>query len=418
MKVAIIHDWLVVEGGAEQVLAEILRMFPEADLYSVVCFLPLDQRGFLQGRTPKTTFIQHLPRAATKYRSYFPLMPLAIEQFDLSAYDLVISSSYCVAKGVITGPNQVHLSYVHSSARWAWDLQSTYLEQVRLDRGVKGAIARLLLHYFRMWDTRTANGVDHYVANSNFVAARIRKAYGRLATVIHPPVDVAEFTHAAEKEDFYLTVSRMVPYKRIPLIVEAFAAMPAKRLVVIGDGPEMATVRARAAPNITILGYQTKLAVSDHMRRARAFLFAAEEDFGIVALEAQACGTPVIAYGRGGALETVIGGEDAGFKRTGVFFFEQTSAAIIAAVEEFEAVNAKMSAAACRRNAMRFTRERFREEFRHEVDIALGGRGGRGSALFRSEQVDSSLAALATPVGEPLDEGRDLPRIVPQAIES
>jgi glycosyltransferase involved in cell wall biosynthesis len=419
MKVAVIHDWLVVQGGAEQVLAEILTMFPEAELYAVVCFLPPDQRGFLQGRVPNTTFIQRLPRAATNYRNYFPLMPLAIEQFDLSSYDLVISSSYCVAKGVVTGPNQVHLSYVHSSARWAWDLQSTYLEQVGLDRGIRGVIARLMLHYFRMWDTRTANGVDHYVANSKFVAARIRKAYGRPATVVHPPVDVEEFALAAEKEDFYLTVSRMVPYKRIPLIVEAFAAMPTKRLIVIGDGPEMAVVRAKAAPNITILGYQPRAAVSDYMRRARAFLFAAEEDFGIAALEAQACGTPVIAYGKGGALETVIGGAAEAAERTGVFFFEQTSSAIITAVEEFEAVSSGISAAVCRRNAMRFAPERFRRELLREVDIALTAHGGYGTAgLSRSEEVLSSLAALAAPVEAPLhDAGWEIPSVISQVVE-
>jgi len=408
MKVAVIHDWLVALGGAERVLAEILGMFPDADVYSTVCFLRPDQRSFLQGRVPKTTFIQRLPCAATKYRAYFPLMPLAIEQFDLSAYDLIISSSCCVAKGVITGPNQVHISYVHSSARWAWDLQSTYLKQAGLERGLKGAIARLMLHYFRLWDTRTAHAVDHYVANSQFVAARVRKAYGRNAAVVHPPVDVAEFTPGGEKEDFYLTVSRMVPYKRIPLIVEAFAAMSTRRLVVIGDGPEMPAVCAKHAPNITILGYQPQPALTDYMRRARAFVFAAEEDFGIVALEAQACGTPVIAYGRGGALETVVGGEEAGDDRTGVFFFEQTRAAIIAAVEAFEAAP-DISAEACRRNAMRFTREQFRERLQAQIDIAVAAHGGEAAAPPRSVQAVASLADLARSV----EAQRDAPGFDP-----
>lgn len=410
MKVAIIHDWLVVRGGAEQVLAEMLAMFPEADLYTTVCFLPSDQREFLQGRSPRTTFIQRLPRAASKYRSYFPLMPLAIEQFDFSAYDVVISSSYCAAKGIITGPNQVHISYVHSSARWAWDMQAGYLKQVGLERGLKSVIARLMLHYFRLWDTRTAHGVDHYVANSRFVAARIRKTYGRNAAVVHPPVDVAQFAFADKKEDFYLTASRLVPYKRIPLIVEAFAAMPTKRLVVIGDGPDMAAVRALGAPNVTVLGYQSTEVLVDHMQRAKAFLFAAEEDFGIVPLEAQACGTPVIAYGRGGALETVIGDESAGEERTGVFFFEQTSQAIASAVEEFETAAADISAAACRKNAMRFTREQFRKRLQTEIDAAMAT---YDQDLATARRRPSGAITEVDPRSNPLEIGQDPRRRTP-----
>ncbi|MBS7538484.1 glycosyltransferase family 4 protein [Ancylobacter lacus] len=369
MKVAIVHDWLVVYGGAERVLAQFLELFPQADVYSTVYDVPENQNSFLKGKVPQTTFIQKLPFAKKRYRNYLPLMPLAIEQLDLSAYDLVLSSSYCVAKGVITGPNQCHISYVHSSARYAWDLQAAYLKEANLQRGLKSWLVRAILHYFRIWDVRTAAGVDRYIANSRFVGARIRKTYGREAVVIHPPVDVHRFTPGDAKGDFYLTASRMVPYKMIPMIAESFAGMPDKKLVIIGDGPEMAAVKAKAGPNVTILGYQPEEVLIDHMRRAKAFVFAAEEDFGIVPLEAQASGTPVIAYGRGGALETVIGVGQEG--ATGTFFREQTPAALRQAVEEFEAAGSAIRPEDCRRNALRFSPERFRESILREVQAGL-----------------------------------------------
>lgn len=378
MKVAIVHDWLTAKGGAEKCLEEFLRLFPDADLFCVVDFLPEADRGFLQGRVPQTSFIQRLPRAREKYRTYLPLMPLAIEQFDLAGYDLVISSSYAVAKGVITGPDQLHISYTHSPIRYAWDLQGIYLRQSSLDRGVKSAIARLVLHYLRMWDTRTGPGVDHYVSNSRYVARRIAKLYRREATTIHPPVDVERFVPGTQRDDFYLTVSRMVPYKCMPMIAEAFRQLPDRRLVVIGDGPDMENVQRLAGPNVEILGRQPDDVVRDHMQRAKAFIFAAEEDFGIVPIEAQACGTPAIAYGRGGATETVIAAQGEG--RTGVFFHEQSADAIARAVEEFEGLSPAISRAACRRNAERFSAERFREEFgqfvRERVDSFLAAEGG------------------------------------------
>jgi hypothetical protein len=218
MRVAIVHDWLMVQGGAEGVLREIISLFPKADLYTLVCHLPPERRGFLSGLVPRTSFVQRLPFSKTRYRSYLAFFPIAIEQFDLSEYDLVISSSYAAAKGVITGPNQLHVSYVHSPVRFAWDLQAEYLREARLDSGFRSIIARAILHYIRIWDVRTAHGVDMFIANSQFVARRIQKNYGRQATVIHPPVDIASFKPGSgPKSDFYLTASRMVPYKRIPL---------------------------------------------------------------------------------------------------------------------------------------------------------------------------------------------------------
>jgi len=359
IRIAIVHDWLVTYAGAERVLEQMLNCFPEAAIYSLVDFLPQDQREFIHQKPVTTSFIQKLPRAQTKYRQYLPLMPLAIEQFDLSAYDVVISSSHAVAKGVLTGPDQLHLCMCYSPIRYAWDLQHQYLKESGLERGVKAWIAKWILHKVRIWDARTANGVDTFIAISAFIERRICKVYRRESIVIYPPVDVAAFSLQEKKEGFYLTASRMVPYKKIDLIVEAFAGLPDKHLVVIGDGPDFDKIKSKAGANVTLLGYQSNQVLKDHMQRAKAFIFAAEEDFGIAPLEAQACGTPVIAYGKGGALETIRGLEAA--HPTGVFFTEQTTESIQSAINDFEKV--EISSDACRENAERFSPERFREEF-------------------------------------------------------
>jgi glycosyltransferase involved in cell wall biosynthesis len=382
MKVAIVHDWLVVSGGAEKVLQQIIECFPDADLFSLVDFL--EDRSVVRGKPVRTSFIQHLPFARTRYRGYLPLMPVAIEQFDLAAYDLVITSSYAVAKGVLVGPDQTHVSYVHSPIRYAWDLQHQYLREAHLTRGPRSWAARALLHYLRNWDTRSANGVDQLICNSHFVARRIMKTYRREASVVAPPVDVQGFELCTGKGDFYLTASRMVPYKRMDLIVEAFAAMPERRLVVIGDGPQMAMIRAKATPNVTILGYQPFDVLKLHMQTARAFVFAAEEDFGITPLEAQACGTPVIAYGRGGALETVIpAGED---NPTGIHFGEQSAASICAAVNLFEQQAALFTPQACRVNAERFSPAIFRRAFMMEVMRTIAAQNAVRTAPYTTDR--------------------------------
>jgi glycosyltransferase involved in cell wall biosynthesis len=370
MKVAIVHDWLTAYAGAERVLSEILQIFPGADLFTVVDFMEGEQRTNLHGRTPRTTFIQRMPFARRRYRAYLPLMMVAIEQFDMSGYDLVISSSHAVAKGVLTGPDQLHISYVHSPIRYAWDLQHVYLREAGLGRGLRGLYARALLHYVRLWDHRTAHGVDHFIANSCFVASRIWKTYRREAQVIYPPVDTDRFTlNEGQRGDFYIVASRLVPYKRIPMIVQAFAAMPDKRLLVIGDGPEMPAVRRAAGPNVEILGYQSDGEMERLLRTAKAMVFAAEEDFGIVPVEAQACGTPVIAYGRGGVLESVVGLD--GDWPTGVFFPEQTSASLVEAIRTFEREAHRFDPRHIRRNALRFSSESFRARFRAAVEAQL-----------------------------------------------
>jgi len=368
-RVAIVHDWLTLTGGAERVLAQMLELYPEADLFCAVCFRSEQVERLLNGRSVRTSFVQRLPFARKRYRGYLPLMPFAVEQFDLSAYDVIISSSHAVAKGVITGPDQVHLAYVYSPIRYAWDLQHTYLREAKLTRGLRSWLARAVLHYMRLWDLRTAPGVDHFIGISHFIRRRIAKVYRREAEVIYPPVDVERFVVGTEREDFYVTASRMVPYKHIPLIAAAFAKMPDKRLVIIGDGPERALVEAAAGPNVLLAGFLDDEAVADHFRRARAFVFAAEEDFGIVPLEAQACGTPVIAYGAGGSLETIRGEGSAA--PTGLFFAEQTVDSIVDAVRRFEALEPPIDAGACRTNAERFGNERFRSALSASVDRAF-----------------------------------------------
>jgi glycosyltransferase involved in cell wall biosynthesis len=361
VKVAIVHEWLVTYAGSERVLEQILQCFPTADLYCVLDFLPDAERGFLAGRSVRTTFIQKLPLARRRYRVYLPLMTLAIEQLDLSAYDLVISNSHAVAKGIIVGPDQLHICVCHSPIRYAWDLQHQYLNEGNLRTGIKSWVARWVLHKVRMWDIRAAAGVDKFIAISHFIARRIEKTYRRESVVIYPPVDVVAFGERRQKEEFYLAVSRMVPYKRMPMIIEAFAAMPEKRLVVIGDGPEFERCKELAPANVQVLAWQPFEALRDYMQRASAFIFAAEEDFGITPLEAQACGTPVIAFGKGAVLETIR--PQHMDRPTGLFFAEQTPRAVMDAVQRFEEQRQRFSSAACRENAMRFAPERFRAEF-------------------------------------------------------
>ena len=375
LRTAIIHDWLTVYGGAERVLKYIVALFPNAHVFSMVDFLPDRDRAFLEGRKVRTSFIQHLPGARRYYRQYLPLMPLAVEQFDLSKYDLVISSSYAVAKGVITGPDQLHVSYVHSPIRFAWDLQHQYLEQAGMTRGLKAAIARTILHQLRMWDGRTANGVDHFMANSSFIARRIWKVYRRPAQVIYPPVDIRGFRLAQDKGEAYVTVSRLVPYKRVDLLVQAFARMPDRRLVVVGTGPDLAKLQKVAPPNVRFVGFLPSANVRAVIERARAFVFAAEEDFGIVLVEAQASGTAVIAYGKGGAAEIVRDLDQP--DPTGVLFAEQTPQSLVAAIERFERNSNRITPTACRRNAERFGHTRFCAEFADAVAAQLAERRPR-----------------------------------------
>lgn len=374
-RVGIVHDFLYTYAGAERVLESLIELFPNSDLFALFDFVPAEERSFLKGKQVRTSFIQKLPFASRKHRIYLPLMPLAIEQLDVSSYDIVVSSSYAVAKGVITGPGQVHICYCHSPVRYAWDLQHQYLDESGIGFGLRGMLTRAILHYIRNWDVRSSNGVDHFVANSNYVAERIRKCYRRPASVVHPPVDTSAYLPNLEaRDDFYLVAGRMVPYKKTSLLARAFSRMPEKRLVVIGDGPDMAKVKSVASSNIELMGYQSQDVLVEHMQRAKALVFAAEEDFGIVPVEALSCGTPVIAFGRGGVTDSVSDGEH------GFFFQSQTEESIIDAIDRFEAESnvRPFSPSALARRSETFSRDAFKLQMRDLVERVVQGRSRRG----------------------------------------
>ncbi len=361
MKTAIVHEWLVTYAGSERVVEQMLRLYPEADLFSLVEFLPEELKFFIQHKSVTTSFLQKLPFANPRFRNYLPLMPLAIEQFDLSDYDLILSSNHAVAKGVTTRADQLHICYMHTPIRYAWDLQQQYLQGAKLTRGLKAGLTQLVLHYLRLWDVASANRVDHFIANSWFVAQRIRKTYRRPARVIYPPVAVEQFVPQRQREEFYFVLSRFVPYKRVGLIVEAFNQLQLP-LVVVGNGAERKFLQSLARPNVTILGHQSEAVIVDLMQRCKAFVYAAAEDFGITLVEAQAAGAPVIAYGKGGAAETVIPG------KTGLLFPEQTVASLIDAVKAFETGQIAFDPDQLRQNAEKFRPERFRQELSAYID--------------------------------------------------
>jgi glycosyltransferase involved in cell wall biosynthesis len=376
MKIALVHDWLVSFAGSERVIEQILAVFPDADLFALVDFLPESERGGIFKKA-RTSFLQHVPFSRRHYRSYLPLMPFAVEHFDLSSYDLILSSSHAVAKGVRKQDGQLHICYCHTPMRYAWDLREQYLRESGLGTGLTGIAARAVLERLRSWDARTATRVDHFIANSRYIAERIRRSYGRESTVIYPPVDVEAFTVSRARDDFYLAASRMVPYKRMDLIVEAFKSLPDRKLIVIGDGPDFQKVSRRAGRNVRILGHVPGNELRAYLQTARAFIFAAEEDFGIIPVEAQACGTPVIAYGRGGAVETVVPLQTHGAERsadyhsapTGVFFKEQTPESLVRAIHLFEDNAHRFDHDVIRSNAERFNTIRFKNEYRTFVEM-------------------------------------------------
>jgi glycosyltransferase involved in cell wall biosynthesis len=364
LRVAIVHEWFITYAGSERVLEQILDLYPQADLFAIVDFLNNDERKFLKNKEVKTSFIQKLPFAKTKYKNYLFLMPIAVEQFDLSEYDLIISNSHAVAKGILTSPSQLHICMCHSPIRYAWDLQHQYLKESNL-KGIKLSIARLILHYMRIWDYRTSFGVNEFIANSKFISGRIKKVYGRDSTVIYPPVDTEKFILEKNKKSYYLTVSRFVPYKKIDLIAEAFSKMPDRELIIIGNGSEYNKIKEKCSQgNIKLLGYQSTEVIINYMKEAKAFIFAAEEDFGIVPVESQSCGTPVIAFSKGGTKETVIPyGES---NPTGIFFDKQDVESIINAVKYFDNIN--INSEDCRQNSLKYNTERFKREFKNFVD--------------------------------------------------
>lgn len=363
MKVAIVHEWFVNYAGSERVVESFLNIFPEADVFALVDFLNYEQRKqILKGKFAKTTFIQKLPLARNHHRKYLPLFPKAIESLDLLKYDLILSSSHAVTKGVRKNKNQIHISYCHSPMRYIWDEAERYFEAANLNKGFKKILATRILNYLRKWDLRSAQLPDYLIANSNFIAEKIKRIYKREAFVIYPPVDTNLFQLCETKEDFYLTASRLVPYKKIDLIVEAFSQMPDKKLVLIGSGPEKEKIKMMLKPNIQFLGYQEFDRLKNYMQKAKAFIFAAEEDFGIIVVEAMACGTPVIALNRGGTAETVVD------NLTGIHFKNQSAEDIIKAVEKFENLRNHFSPRKISEYANRFNRNIFERSIKNFID--------------------------------------------------
>jgi glycosyltransferase involved in cell wall biosynthesis len=356
---AVIHDWLVSPvGGSEKCLEKILQLFP-SPLYTLVQNKKKLAGTFFESLHITSSFLQKMPKIESAYRNYLPLFPLAIEQFDLRPFDLILSSSHCVAKGVLTHPGQLHICYCHTPMRYAWDLMHEYLQDANLNSGIKAFFVKAILHYLRGWDVHTSSRVDHFIANSQYVAKRIKKFYQREAHVIYPGVNLSYYEIKEKKEDYYVAASRFISYKKMKLIVEAFSQMPDRKLVVIGDGPEWAQVKKIAAPHVELLGYQPDSILKDHLQRAKAFIFAAREDFGILPVEAMGCGTPVIAFGQGGVLETVVDGQ------TGLFFKEQTVSSLIDGVKRFERM--EWDPKKCRERAEVFSETRFNLEFKSFV---------------------------------------------------
>lgn len=362
MKKALIHDWYYISGGAEKVIHSFNSIWDDFDHFALIDFLSESDRKFiLNGSNANVSFIQKLPSAKSNHRKFLQLFPMAIEQFDLRDYDLVLSSSASVAKGVLSSQDQLHICYCHSPMRYAWDLYHQYLEDSNLNKGLKGIYAKWVLFKLRQWDVLNSNRVDFFIANSKYIAQRIKKIYNRESVVIYPPVNVDEFELNENKQDFFLTASRMVPYKKIKLIVEVFNTMRDKRLIVVGDGPEFKTISKIAGDNIELKGFISSDELKGLMQNAKAFIFASKEDFGIVPVEAQACGTPVIAYNAGGVRETVI------HKKTGFLFEEQTCDSLRDAINDFEKLT--FDPFEVRQNSLQFSKQRFEQEIKSFVEL-------------------------------------------------
>jgi glycosyltransferase involved in cell wall biosynthesis len=369
MRIAIVHDWYDRPGGAERVIKSLLEIYPQADLFALVDhFSEANREKYLLGKRVKISFVQSLPFSSTRFRDYLPLFPLAIEQLDLRGYDLVISSSHAVAKGVITHPGQLHISYCYTPMRYIWDMQESYFVDHRIGP-LKRKFLRYLFFKLRQWDRLSSERVERFISISSFIQRRVRKYYGRDSVVIHPPVDTAAFGFHADKEDYYFTASRLVPYKKCAMIARTFARN-GKRLIIAGDGPDYLEIKRNLTPNITLLG-----AVSDEkmiylMQRAKAFVFASFEDFGIVPVEAMSCGTPVIAYGKGGSLDTVVD------TKTGIFFQEQSEESLDRALSRFE--KSDFDYKSISEHAQRFSDERFKREFADYVRKCISNFDNRG----------------------------------------
>ncbi len=358
-KIAIVHDWLTGMRGGEKVLESICELYPDADVLSLV-HIPGSVSPVIERHPITTSFLQRFPKIDQKYRWCLPLMPMAVESLPMKSYDLVLSTSHCVAKGVRVGREAVHICYCHTPMRYIWDMFDQYFGKGRASPMVRNAMLAVR-PFLRRWDVDTASRVDHFIANSEHVKKRIRRYYYRDAEVIHPPVEVERLAISEDPKNYYLIVSAFAPYKRIDLAIEAFNRLKLP-LKIIGTGQERKKLEGMADANIEFLGWQPDEAVRSCYQNCKALIFPGEEDFGIAPVEAQAAGRPVIALGRGGALETVLDGE------TGLFFHEQSVEGLIEAVEKFEAVEGSFDPQVIRKNAERFSRERFEMEYKNFVE--------------------------------------------------
>lgn len=363
MKTAIVHEWFVNYAGSERVVESFVNIFPDADVFALVDFLDEYQRfKILKGKFAKTSFIQHFPFAKKHHRNYLPLFPKAIESLNLSKYDLILSSSHAVTKGIKKKPYQLHISYCHSPMRYIWDETERYFDAANLNKGIKKIFADKLLSYLRKWDLKSAQLPDYLISNSNYIAEKIKRIYNRNSDVIYPPVDVDLFPLWENKENYYLTASRLVPYKKVDMIVKAFREMPDKKLLVIGSGPEKEKIKSILSSNIEFLGYQEFEKLKDYMQRAKAFIFAAEEDFGIIVVEAMACGTPVISLNKGGTSETVID------SKTGLHFKNQTVEDIVEVVKKFERNEGNFISKEISEYAKKFDRSIFEQRIKNFIE--------------------------------------------------
>lgn len=362
MQVALVHEWFSDIAGSEKCVAEFQQIYPNADIFALVNWLDsIQQQTLLDNKAVNTSFIQNLPFSRKHFRNYLPLFPLAIEQFDLSNYDLILSSSHAVAKGIITHHDQIHVCYCHTPMRYAWDMYHQYLRDAKLNNNsLKAWLIRYALHRIRQWDVLSSARVDYFIANSHYIKKRIRKVYQRDAAVIYPPVNTSAFQLCTTKDDYYLAFSRLVPYKRIDLIVQAFAQTK-RKLIVVGNGPELHKLQAMATANIEFLGFQEDQHVVTLMQKAKALVFAALEDFGIIPVEAQACGTPVICLNQGGTAETIIP------EKTGIHFATQSVAAIKQAIDEFEQRQEYFDPDFIHQFAQQFSAENFRTNIANHI---------------------------------------------------
>lgn len=362
-KIAYIHEWLITWGGAEVVLETMLSQTPGAHVFTTVYKPEVFSHSTIRAHPIHPSFIDRLPFSHRNHRLFLPLLPIAVEQYDLRDFSLLISISHAAAHGILPRPDQYHLAYIAAPARYAWHLYQQYLDDAQLTRGAKSWLVRLVLHYLRLWDLAASKRVDQYVAISGWVKQCVWRAYRRPATVLYPPVDIERFSPHSRRNDFYLVVSRFVPYKKIPLIVEAFNQLGFP-LVIAGDGPEKDRAMAIAGSNVEFLGFQSDKAVAELMGKARAFVHMAEEDFGLTLVEAQAAGCPVLAYRGGSAAEIILDG------KTGLFVPKQTVESLVESVERFEQMS--FNTADLIENASRFSKQRFDDEFSTLLESGMG----------------------------------------------